>query len=179
MFYADDSCLMAPCVIALEQLPNICHRYSIIVDLNFNALISFCFTFTPKPYKLCLPWLHLNNMPLEYVDSVEYLGFTFFRNHKDDDDMLRQMRTLYSRSNRIIRIFHNCSTKVWIELGRSFCWPFYCSYLWSQYNKSSFSTIRVAYHNLYRKIFHVPPRSSASKMFVDNNIPNFEALLGK
>ena len=35
------------------------------------------------------------------------------------------------------------------------------------------------YNNLYRKILHVSPRSSASKMFVDNNIPNFEALLRK
>ena len=35
------------------------------------------------------------------------------------------------------------------------------------------------YNNLYRKIPHVPPRSSASKMFVDNNIPNFEALFRK
>ena len=31
----------------------------------------------------------------------------------------------------------------------------------------------------YRKILHVSPRSSASKMFVDNNIPNFEAFLRK
>ena len=56
MFYADDLCLMAPCAIALQQLLNNCHRYSIIVDLNFNALKSFCFalSFTPKPYKLCL-----------------------------------------------------------------------------------------------------------------------------
>ena len=81
-------------------------------------------------------------MPLEYVDSIEYLGFTFSRNHKDDDDMLRQLRTLYARSKRIIRILHNYSTKVWIERGRSFCGPIYCSYLWSQYNKPSFSTIR-------------------------------------
>ena len=103
----------------------------------------------------------------------------FSRNHKDDDGMLRQMRTLYAPSNRIIRIFHNCSAKVLIELGKSFCGSFYCSYLWSQYNKSSFSKIRVAYNNLYRKILHVPRRSSASKMFVDNNIPNFEALLRK
>ena len=36
VFYADDLCLMAPCAIALQQLINICHRYSIIVD--FNAL---------------------------------------------------------------------------------------------------------------------------------------------
>ena len=34
-------------------------------------------------------------------------------------------------------------------------------------------------YNLYRKIPHVPPRSSASKMFVDNKISNFEALLRK
>ena len=115
-------------------------------------------------------------MPLVYVDSIKYLEFTFSRNHKDGDDMLRQMRTLYARSNRIIRIFHYCITKVLIELGRSFCGLFYCSYLWSQYNKSSFSKIRVAYNNLYRKILHIPPRSSVSKMFVENNILNFEAL---
>ena len=132
---------MAPCVIALQHLINVCHRYSIIVDLNFNALKSFCFAFTPRLYKLCLLHVHIlvNNVPLVYVDSIKYLEFTFFRNHKNDDDMLRQMRTLYARSNRIVRIFHNSSTKVLIELGRSFCESFYCSYLWSQYNKSSFS----------------------------------------
>ena len=64
-----------------------------------------------------------------------------------------------------------------IELGRSFCGFFYSSYLWSQYNKSFFSKFRVAYNNLYRKILHVSPRSSASEMFADNNILNFEALL--
>ena len=31
VFYADDLCLMAPCAIALQQLINVCHRYSIIV----------------------------------------------------------------------------------------------------------------------------------------------------
>ena len=54
VFYADDLCLMAPCAIALQQLINVCHRYSIIVhvDLNFNALKSFCFAFTHRLYKL-------------------------------------------------------------------------------------------------------------------------------
>ena len=50
---------------------------------------------------------------------------------------------------------------------------------WSQRNKSSFWKICVAYNNLYRKILPVPPSSNASKMFEDNNIPNFEALLRK
>ena len=38
VFHADDLCLMAPCAIALQELLNICHSYSISVDVNFNPL---------------------------------------------------------------------------------------------------------------------------------------------
>ena len=41
VFYADDVCLMAPYAIVLQELLHICHRCSIIADLNFNALKSF------------------------------------------------------------------------------------------------------------------------------------------
>ena len=87
---------------------------------------------------------------------------------------------LYARSNRLVRLFHSCSRNVLIELGRSFwrSWrSFYCSYLWTHYNKASFSKIRVAYNDLYRKILHASRRSSASAMFVNNNIPTFECLI--
>ena len=42
VFYADDLCLMAPCDTALQELINICFKYSIEIDLNFNALKSYC-----------------------------------------------------------------------------------------------------------------------------------------
>ena len=177
VFYADDLCLMAPCAIALQELLNICHRYSITVDVNFNALKSFCVAFTPKLFKLRFPELNINAALIPYTDSIKYLGFTFTNSHKDDNDMLRQMRMLYARSNRLVRLFHSCSRNVLIELGRSFCGSFYCSYLWTHYNKASFSKIRVAYNDLYRKILHVSRRSSASAMFVNNNIPTFECLI--
>ena len=48
VFYADDLCLMTPCAIALQELLNICHSYSIFVDVNFNSLKSFCIGFTPN-----------------------------------------------------------------------------------------------------------------------------------
>ena len=51
VFYADDSCFMASFAIALQQLLNNSHRFSVIVDLNFKALKSLRFSFTPKPYK--------------------------------------------------------------------------------------------------------------------------------
>ena len=41
--------------------------------------------------------------------------------NKDDNDIIRQMRILDARSNRIVRLFHSCSGDVLLELGRSFC----------------------------------------------------------
>ena len=174
-FYTDDLCLMAPCAIALQELLNICHSYGISVDVN--PLKSFCIGFTPNFFKLSLPKISINSAHIPYADSIKYLGFTFTSSHKDDNDIIRQMRILYARSIRIVRFFHSCSSDVLLELGRSFCGSFYCSHLWTSYKKSSFSKIRVAYNNFYRKLLHVSGRSSASIMFVENNIPNFECLL--
>ena len=136
------------CAIALQELLNICHCYSITVYLNFNALKSFCFTFTSKLYKLSLPYLHINKVPLSlYADSVKYLGFTFVSTHKEHDDVLRQMRTLYYRFNRFLKIFQCCSETVLDELGRSFCSSFYYSYMWTHYSKCSFfKFLSLNYH---------------------------------
>ena len=50
----------------------------------------------------------------------------------------------------------------------------------TQYKKATFSKLRVAYNNVYRKVcFGHKRRSSASEMFVLNNISNFEALMRK
>ena len=60
-----------------------------------------------------------------------------------------------------------------------FCATFYCSYYWTQYKKATFSKLRVAYNNVYRKILGLCRRSSTSEMFVTNNILNSEALMRK
>ena len=100
-------------------------------------------------------------------------------NNCDDNDMLKQMRMLYCRSNRLVRLFSKCSKPVLLELCKSFCTVFYCSYFWTNYKKTTFSKIRVAYNNVYHKILDVPKRGSASTMFESNGIPNFEALIRK
>ena len=179
VFYADDLCLMAPCAIALQELINICYQYSNEIDLNFNATKSFCVAFTPKHYKLLLPSLFMNSLPILYADSIKYLGFIFTSNNCDDSDILKQMRMLYCRPNRLVRLFNKCSKPVLLELCRSFCTVFYCPYFWTQYKKTTFSKIRVAYNNVYRKILGVSRRASASGMFVSNDIPNFEAFFRK
>ena len=75
-FYADDLCLMAPCVISLQELISFCHKYSVEIALNFNATNSYCVAFTSKWYKLVLPSLHINHLPISYTDSIKYHGYT-------------------------------------------------------------------------------------------------------
>ena len=69
VFYADNLCLMAPCVIALQKLINVCYQYSNEIDLNFNATKFFCIAFTLKYYKLLLPSLFINSLPILYNNS--------------------------------------------------------------------------------------------------------------
>ena len=76
-------------------------------------------------------------------------------------------------------MFNKCSKNVLIELCRSFCTTFYRPYFWTVHKKATFSKIRVAHNNVYRKLLCLCRRSSASEMFVLNNISNFEALIRK
>ena len=91
---------MAPCAIALQEMIGLCYEYNVDIDLNFNATKSYCVAFTPKLYKLALPSLHINHLPISYTDSIKYLGYIFTSDNSDDAEMLRQMSLLCCRSNR-------------------------------------------------------------------------------
>ena len=47
------------------------------------------------------------------------------------------------------------------------------------HKKATFSKLRVAYNNVYRKVFGLKRRSSAGEMFLLKTISNFEALMRK
>ena len=108
----------------------------------------------------------MDSQVLKYADNVKYLGFTFSSDQKDDNDILRQLRMLYTKSNRLLRLFHHCSVDVKLALFRSYCACFYCPFLWTHYKKFNYSKLRVAFNNVYRRILKLPSRSSASTMYV-------------
>ena len=49
------------------------------------------------------------------------MGFTFSSDKKDDKDMLRQLGILYTKSNKILRLFNCYSIDVKLALFRSYC----------------------------------------------------------
>ena len=91
--------------------------------------------------------------------------------------MLRQMRLLYGKSNTLLRTFSHCSWDVKVTLFQSYCTALYCPFLWNDYKKSTFSKIRVAFNNAYRKIFGLLKWSSANAMYATHNICNFETYI--
>ena len=64
---------MTSCAIALQELINLCYEYGFGIDMNFNTLKSYCVAFTPILYKLTLPSLHINSLPISYTDSIIYV----------------------------------------------------------------------------------------------------------
>ena len=52
---------------------------------------------------------------------------------------------------------------------------FYCCYLWTAYKKK----LRVAFNNAYRRVLNLPWRCSASAMYANFSIQNFEAVIRK
>ena len=117
--------------------------------------------FKPRLHKLSYLTFYMNTERLDYTDSIKYFDFTFRSDNKDDNDMLRQMKILHTKSNRLLRLFHCCSTDVKLAIFRNNCACFkcfYCSLLWTHY-KSTHSKLRVAFNNYgYRRILKLPPK---------------------
>ena len=92
IMYADDICVMVPTAIALQNLLGVCFEYSIASYLLFNPVKSVCIVLKPCRFKLYCPTVTIGTEPLTYVITVNYLGFAFCENKKDDEDMLKQLR---------------------------------------------------------------------------------------
>ena len=147
----------------------------------FNPIESICVIFKSKSNKLYCPTISLDCDILVYSAYTKYLGFTFSMNVQEDDDMLRLMRTLYIRSNKLLRTFYHYSIGVKLEIFRSFCTSYWkysevfvprllWVFLWTAYKKSTFIKLRVAFNNAYRRVLGLPWRSSASAMYANFGI---------
>ena len=108
--YAVDICLMVPTGTVMQNLLDVCHNYGAVNDILFNPLKSVCIVYTPNITNYFV--LNICSEPLRFVNETKYLGFTFCSLNKDDKDILRQLRSVYARSNRILRIFSHCSIDV-------------------------------------------------------------------
>ena len=171
--------VIAPSPSGLQGLLNICAKFGLVNDVEYNPIKSLCMVFKPRGFNLKCPDIYMNVSKLAYVKEAKYLGVIICNDLKDDGDILRHLRNFYGRSNSIIRKFHHCSVGVKLHLFHAYCCTTYCCQLWVNFNKGSYLKAKVAYNNMHRGILGYSRRDSASGMFANNAIDTFDALLRK
>ena len=182
LFYADDSVLLAPSPVALNQLLDICEKYSQDFEITYNATKTVCMFVRPKHMNHIKPVKQfLYGSELNWVDAYKYLGCFITSDLKDDRDIRRQVIAIYCRGNMIIRKFSKCSVDVKNQLFRSYVSCLYGCALWKDYSTSSFNMVRVAYNNVYRALMGIKRvyGHSISSEYVNNCIDGFEATQRK
>ena len=151
MFYADDSVLLAPSPSALQKLLNICYNYGCDFEIKYNVKKTECMCVKPKGCRsLLIPDLFLGGQVLNFTDCKKYLGAFICDNLSDDKDIKRQIRSVYTKGNLLIKKFRNCTSEVKVKLFKSYCSSFYGCNLWARSCDASRRKLVVAYKQIFR-----------------------------
>ena len=140
IIYADDICCFSPSIAGLQDLLAVCDSFSHKNGIAFISNKSQCMQFLPKSFHLTnVPVVRLCNETLNFSKKVKYLGVHLTNTLTDDDDINRQVRSLYCSANQLKSAFSYCSFDVKNLLFKSYCTNFYGSHLWSRLPKIKFS----------------------------------------
>ena len=132
----------------------------------------------PKKYKQAAPsTVFLNGVRVQFLDQVKYLGVWINASLKDDDDIQRQVKSLYCAANKLRGTIDQCSTAVKNTLFRAYCMPMYACQLWSKYTQTSMKRLRAAYNSAYRIMHYIPRNVSVRPHQVSHCVRTFDAVL--
>ena len=180
LMYADDAVLLSPSPSGLQVLLKICEDFAKANDMVYNSKKTFCMCIKSKNKKVtCVPNVVLDGTILKWISDHKYLGVLINEHLKDDEDLKRQMKSIYCKGNTLLRKFGKCSDTVKIQLFQSFCSNLYCAHLWNDYKSTSFKQVEVSYNNVFRYLLNVRERCSISQLFLSKGVDSFNMLRRK
>jgi len=94
---------------------------------------------------------------------------------KDDDDIQRQVKSLYCAANKLRGTFDQCTPAVKNTLFRAYCMPMYACQLWSKHMQTTMKRLRAAYNNAYRIMHYIPRNVSVRPHQVSHCVTTFHA----
>ena len=172
--------LLAPSWRALQHLLKILEDGASDIDMVCNVNKTVCMIFHPKDKRKIVssvfPCLRLNNVELKYVDEFKYLGYVISNDERDDKDVLREVRALFSRANILARRFGLCSVAVKTILFKSFCMCLYGMVLWKYFSAGAINRLRSCYRRCI-KTFGYSRSYSVTTMLLQLGLPTFDTLL--
>jgi len=167
IWYADDLCLLAPSIAALQKLINFCYDYAEAHNIAFNASKTVCMRFcVGKDYSE--PVFTVNSVKIGWVDAFDYLGFKISNASKNCDaaEIERRLRDMRVRANMLDARFSKASEYVHLQLFRTFFNQVYCLGLWVVGTKKYEQKAKVTLNNCFRRVFNKWGIFSVSHEFV-------------
>jgi exonuclease III len=179
--YADDLVLLAPSWRAMQSLIDMCVALIANLDLVFNNKKTVCLMFKPTDNHLTVresfPLLTLGETPLQYVDKVRYLGHIVHRSGSDDDDISREVASLFYRANMLRQKFGNCSHEVKVLLFRTYCICLYGTALWQNFSIGAITRFKSAYARSMKLLFGRSKFYRTTYMLLETNLPSVDTVL--
>jgi len=107
--YADDLILLAPSWVALQQLLDTLSLHIGDINMVCNVKKTVCMVFAPsnKPI-LSFPLFKLRSSYIQYVDKFKYLGHIIDQHLSDDNNVLREVSSMFVRTNILCSKFSKC-----------------------------------------------------------------------
>jgi len=135
---------------ALQALIKLLELWCSKLDIICNSKKTVCMIFKPKSEDKYItddfPCFDINGCKLNFVSQFRYLGHMLSNNLNDDDDIRREIKNLFVRTNTLISRFHRCSVNVKLTLFKSFCLCVYDTALWKYFSATAYSKFKSAYN---------------------------------
>ena len=94
-------------------------------------------------------------------------------------DIKKQVRSIYSRGNSLIKKFRHCTDPVKIKLFKSYCTSIYACSLWIRYPKTVIRKVYRAYNNIFKHLMRIDDFSVVPNVLLEYNVNPSEVIIRK
>jgi hypothetical protein len=179
--YADDIVLLAPSWRALQVLIDLLNQCAADINMSCNVAKTVCMVFNPKCKRMIVdsafPNFVIDGTPLQFVKEFKYLGHMVNNEFSDDDDVKREIRNFFMRTNILIRRYSKCSVAVKLTLFKAYCMSMYGAGIWVNYSTGVFNKLRSCYNKCVKMFFGFDRCYSVTQMLAELSLPCFDNLI--
>ena len=151
--YADDLLLLSASVIELQRMLDLCGAVGSDLGLTFNCTKSKCLVIGPAKIKTPSP-MTINNVHINWVDKVQYLGLTVSAGRKFDIDFTNTRHKFFMSINSILSKCKYTADTVKLKLLESHCLPILLYAIESlDVDGTKLKSLNSWWNAAYRKLF--------------------------
>jgi len=179
--YADDIVLLSPSWRGLQYLIDSMFVCGLELDMACNDRKTVCMVLNPqnrhRVIKSAFPLFKLGSCNIPFVQSFRHLGHIISASLCDNEDIEREIKNTFVRTNMLIRRFKKCSFYVKTVLFRSFCLGLYDTALWSNYTTTCIGKLTSCYNKCIKSFLGYSRTFSLTQVLLESGLPSFDTVL--